>query len=265
MANVAQFKQGANQCSFYLSVDHHQSATYSLTHDMWHFRFEDGEFCQIAQTNRSTDIYYMCDAEQRGPAWFFGYEEFDPCDYILSIHSPLACVPENQFNANCQWRIMNSTAGANYTLDLSSLKGQVVHARSNNGYDHYYTPCQNGLYCHQQYGPPVMSIIENQATGTCDHYLAVWEAGREHPTYHPATGSDPTQAFWQFAFWNGQKCSNGQIGEETVNYYCDPTVPTVRVISEVYDGNCFWTLNLASALACNASEEMIFEAYKSQS
>ena len=94
------------------------------------------------------------------------------------MHSNLACVPENQFNANCQFRYPNGTGGY-YTVDLSSLKGQVARAPLGNGYEMYTSFCGNGLQCHQQSGPhQVMSLVENHATGTCDHLLAVWENGR---------------------------------------------------------------------------------------
>jgi hypothetical protein len=255
-ANVAQYKQGVNGCAFYLSVDHRQPPTYSFGGASWHFRYEDGETCQQKNAPRTTDIYYHCNEEQHSPAHLYNFEEYSLCEYRLNMHSTLACVPENQFNSNCQFRYPNGTGGY-YTVDLSSLKGQVLRAPLGNGYEMYTTPCANGLHCYQQYHEPVMSIIENHVTGTCDHILSIWEDGRVNPRYH---GDNPDQVHWSFHYYNGQKCSNGQDGEETVRYYCDPTADPPTVINGTSDGDCRWEMNIATKFACNAMEDIIITA-----
>ena len=39
-ANAAQFKQGANQCEHFLSVDHHDRPSYSAVGDSWRFHYQ---------------------------------------------------------------------------------------------------------------------------------------------------------------------------------------------------------------------------------
>jgi hypothetical protein len=252
-ANVAQYKQGVNGCAYYLAVDHHQPATYSWNSASWHFQFNDGEECEQRQAPRTTDIWYNCDAEQHHEAWFVSVNEPRLCEYEIQIHSPLACVPENQFNANCQYKAYNSQKQVNM-VDLSALKGQVIRATGVNGYDFYLSPCANGLHCYQQYGAPVMSMIENEVTHTCDHYTAVWEDGRVQPLFHD---SDPDQVHWSFHYWNGQRCSNGQANEETIRYYCDVTADPFKVINATGVGNCHFEMNIASKYACPTSDILI--------
>ena len=62
-------------------------------------------------------------------------------------------------------------------LDLSELKGTVMHAPWQNGYEYYYSVCDNALHCWQQGEGSVMAAVDNRQTGTCDHNLGVWENG----------------------------------------------------------------------------------------
>jgi hypothetical protein len=255
-ANTAQYKQGINACAYYLSVDHHTPATYSFGGASWRFHFEDGEECQQLNAPRQSTIYYHCNEEQHTPATFYNIEEYSLCHYIFNIHSPLACIPENQFNANCQWKITDPNSKDVYQLDLSTLKGEVMHIRNNNGYSTYFSPCQNGLNCYQQTHHMVQATIENHATGTCDHYMSIWEDGRVQPFYH-ANGDD---SYFAFYYFNGEKCSNGDDGIQEVNYICDPTATPYKVINETSSKYCYWTINVATSLACQATDDITIEA-----
>jgi hypothetical protein len=255
-ANTAQFKQGVNACAYYLSVDHHTPATYSFGGASWRFSFEDGEMCEQFQSPRTTTIYYHCNEEEHAPANFYNIQETHLCHYLIDIHSPLACVPESQFNANCQWKVADPNGQDYYMIDLSSLKGQVMHIRNTNGYSTYFSPCQNGLSCHQQTHNPVMATIENHATGTCDHYMSIWESGRVQPSYHP-NGDD---SYFAFYYFNGEYCSNGFMGVQQVNWVCDPTATPFRVINETSSEYCHWTINIATNLTCTPTEDITIEA-----
>lgn len=184
------------------------------------------------------------------------------CAMFTVIHSPLACVPQNRLNEHCQWRVANGTGGF-YTLDLSSLSGDVIHIHpeEGNGYEHYYSPCQNGLRCPQQVGgEDVMSMTENHETGTCDHYLAIWEDGRVQPIFHDERL--PTDSHWEFQYWNGQKCSTGELGEYIIRYFCDPDVDTYKVLGESDYGGCRFGVNISTSLACKVEDQRISRAYQ---
>ena len=177
-ANTAQFRQGENQCTHYLSVDHHQPAQYSFVGASWRFDYEDGELCDTTQQPRRTTIYYHCNNVNNNlPAVLETAEESSSCNYYYSIASTLACMPQNDHNANCQWRVPNGNSY--YYLDLSELKGETVHGiLGANGYTIYYSICSNQLHCWQQHSAQVMSVVDNRQTGTCEHSLAVWENGQ---------------------------------------------------------------------------------------
>jgi len=127
-ANTAQYRQGQNQCTHYLSVDHHEKAQYSFIGASWRFSYEDGELCDITQEPRKTTVYYHCNNVNNNiPALLETAQETESCNYYYSIASTLACMPENSHNANCQWRSPDGNGGYNY-LDLSDLKGTTVRA-----------------------------------------------------------------------------------------------------------------------------------------
>ena len=172
---------GSNQCKHYLSVDHKEAAEYSFIGAAWRFRYEDGEVCDQTQQPRTTSIYYHCnDVNNQSPARLETAYEPSTCNYYYSISSTLACVPSGQHNQNCQWRVSDGNDGY-YYLDLSELKGEVIHAPWQNGYEMYYSVCSNDLHCWQQGDAQVMSAIDNRQTNTCEHTLAVWEEGRNQP------------------------------------------------------------------------------------
>eukprot|EP00483_Globobulimina_turgida_P002476 UN02480 len=151
-ANAVQYSFPENQCRHYLSVDHHERPFYFFGGALWAFQYKDGEMCDITQQPRETNIYYLCDELQ--PQTYL-YEAYEPerCRYTMNVRSPLACVPEDSHNANCQWQYFDPSTGLRYRLDLSHLNGTVLHDKvHNNGYEHYYSPCQNGLHCWQQTG-----------------------------------------------------------------------------------------------------------------
>ena len=107
-------------------------------------------------------------------------QQGEPCHYYYSISSTLACVPEDIHNANCQWRVSDGNDGYIY-LDLSPLKGTTIHGSYQNDYEFYYSVCSNNLHCWQQNAAQAMSVIDNRATGTCEHTMAIWEEGRNQP------------------------------------------------------------------------------------
>ena len=173
----------------------------------------------------------------------------------LAVRTPLACVPEDRHNAECQWRYYNFQTNTTYYLDLSSQKGNVLHGQeTRNGYEIYYTPCQNALPCYQQSGQvEMMSIVENRVTHTCDHYLAEWQEGRVQPYFHDS--NDPSQVHWSFHYWLSEKCSDGTQGEQTIRWYCDMDAKNASVVNTTYDGDCQWEMNLVSNWACPANEK----------
>jgi len=251
-ANTVQYSSG-NICNHYLSVDHHEKPTYFFGAAVWAFQYRDGQLCDVTQEPRATNVYYLCDEFTSNT---YLYEAYEPerCRYILNVRTPLACVPADKSNANCQWSYTDSSQQT-YKLDLSSLNGSIIHDTVNaNGYEHYYSPCQNGLHCHQQTGDfQVMSITANRVTHTCEHYLSVWQEGRVQPIFH--NNADPNQVHWSFHYYLSEKCSNGNQGEETIRWYCDMSVENYTVINGSYDGNCRWEFNVASAHACPEAPE----------
>eukprot|EP00483_Globobulimina_turgida_P000429 UN00429 len=251
--NAVQFtNDGSNQCLHVLSIDHHERPTYFFGGALWAFQYRDGQLCDLTQQPRMTNIYYVCDEFQGtylAEAW-----EPEICRYTMNVRSPLACVPVDRHNANCQWSYFDPSSGTTYRLDLSALNGSIVHdSVNNNGYEHYYSPCQNGLHCWQQAGEQtVMSIIENRETHTCERYLSAWQEGRVQPFFH---NTDPDNVYWSFHYWLSQTCKSGAQGEETINWFCNPAVANFTVINGSHDGDCHWQLNVASAHACPDSPE----------
>eukprot|EP00483_Globobulimina_turgida_P003680 UN03686 len=158
-ANAVEYAPGTNQCLHFLSVDHHERPDYFYGTASWIFGYEDGELCDQTQQPRHTNVYMLCDEFMSGGAQMYDVEERQVCNYNVVVRTPLACVPENSHHANCQWQ--NVQNNQTYRLDLSSLKGRVAHGpQSSNGYEQYYSPCQNGLHCFQQTQGDVMSILE---------------------------------------------------------------------------------------------------------
>lgn len=251
-ANSVQYKPGENTCSHYLSVDHHEQPTYFFGGASWAFQYEDGELCDSTQEPRDMNVWYICDENFKSGAYVSDVFEYETCRYAMQIRSPLACVPESKHNANCQWRVHGSD-NTTYNLDLSNEKGNIYRgAMTENGYEMFYSPCANNLYCYQQTGQTqMMSIVENMVTRTCDHYLAEWQDGRVQPIFHD---SDPQQVHWSFHYWLSEQCSNGEPGEETIRWYCDPSATNSTVLNATYDGNCKWEMNMASAAACPADD-----------
>eukprot|EP00483_Globobulimina_turgida_P001024 UN01026 len=250
-ANSAQFKQGANQCTHYLSVDHHQPAQYSFVGASWRFHYEDGEICDMNQQPRRNTVFYHCNnINNQNPALLEAVNEVAPCEYTYSIASTLACMPSNDHNANCQWRVPDGNDGYNY-LDLSELKGEIARSRlGTTGYEMYYSICSNNLHCYQQHAQSVMSVVDNRATGTCEHSLAVWEEGQVQPLLH----QEGDQVHWTFHYWNGQTCSNGQQGEEKIRFFCDPLEDTFKVMAVYNEGNCIFDMNISTKAACLSQE-----------
>jgi len=252
MSNMAQYVPGANQCKHYLSVDHHDRPDYTFVGDAWHFEYEDGEKCDVTQEPRRVSVFYHCnDVNHQDLAFIESIDEPFPCHYFVSIKSVLACVPENKYHANCQWKEQDSSGKYHY-LDLSKLKGEVIRtdSRSKVGYEFYYSPCSNNLHCYQQGERETMAIIENRATGTCDHNLGVWEEGRAHPII--AENSDPPH--WSFHYWNGDRCSDGRQGEFHVRWFCDQDVEDYKVIDDGVQGDCDFYLNISTKYACMDEE-----------
>ena len=170
------------------------------------------------------------------------------------MRTPLACVPENSHHANCQWKYTDNQNNS-YYLDLSSQNGTYLHGEeTSNGYEMYYSPCQNALPCYQQSGQRfMMSIVENRVTRTCEHYLAEWQEGRVEPIFH--NNNDPSQVHWSFHYWLSEKCSNGLQGEETIRWWCDMDAKNATVLNATYDGDCRWEMNILSDKACPSNEE----------
>jgi len=256
-SNAAQFRQGQNQCTHYLSVDHHEKAQYSFIGASWRFSYEDGELCDSTQQPRTNTVYYHCNnVNNNVPALLETAQESSTCNYYYSVASTLACMPENSHNANCQWRTPDGNGGYNY-LDLSDLKGTTVRAELGwNGYQIYYSICGNQLHCWQQHSAQVMSTVDNRQTGTCEHSLAVWEQGQVQPLLHQNTG----ETHWTFHYWNGQTCSNGQQGEEKIRFFCDESVDTYKVLGAYSEGNCIFDLNISTKAACLSTEPKWMDA-----
>ena len=140
-ANAVQYKPGANQCYHYLSVDHHDRPEYIFATAAWGFRYSDGELCDQTQQPRSINVYYQCDENFNTGAYVSDVYEYDVCKYAMEVRSPLACVPESEHNARCQWRYRDSRNNT-YYLDLSSQRGQYIRGPvSYNGYEIFYSPC----------------------------------------------------------------------------------------------------------------------------
>eukprot|EP00483_Globobulimina_turgida_P000301 UN00301 len=126
-ANVVQYNGGGeNTCNHYLSVDHHERPTYFFGGALWAFQYRDGQICDQTQQPRMTNVYYLCDEFQANT---YLYEAYEPemCRYTLNVRSPLACVPVDQNNANCQWSYFDPSTQTTYNLDLSALNGSVLH------------------------------------------------------------------------------------------------------------------------------------------
>jgi len=249
-ANSIQMKQGANVCTHYLSVDHHEQAEYSFIGGSWRFHYEDGEVCDVTQQPRKTTIFYHCNnVNVDGPAHLESAEEREKCDYTFSISSALACMPEERHNANCQWKVPVGDGKYKY-LDLSDLKGEVVHGQLGNGYEFYHSICANKIPCYQQHQRQVMSVIDNKATGTCEHSMSVWENGQVQPLLHELKEG----THWTFHYWNGQTCSNGEQGEEKIRFFCDREAIKPQVMGVYGQGDCIFDMNISTRAACDTLE-----------
>eukprot|EP01083_Nonionella_stella_P184107 667211_1 len=214
--NCVQYRPGENQCMHWLAVDHHERPQYIFATAAWVFPYQDGEKCDVTQEPRDLNVFYLCDENFQTGAYVEDVYEYQPCRYSMQVRSPLACVPENSHNANCQWRYVDYQNNATYYLDLSSQKGNYIRgAVSQNGYEQFYSPCQNGLHCYQQTGGDIMvqSILENMVTHTCELYLSQWEEGRVQPLFH--NSQDQKSIHWSFHYYLSEKCMSGQTGEET--------------------------------------------------
>ena len=249
--------KGENQCDHYLSVDNNQKPIYSYGGATWIFNYQDGELCDQTQQPRKTTIYYHCDEEAKGAAFLYNVEERALCSYVLNIHSPLACVPEDRHNAACQWKVTSKT-GDIYYLDLSSQKGQLIQSTnaSSSGYHINYSPCSNQLKCFQQTGGQTSAMMDvfNQITSTCEHVNAFWEDGRVQPQWNYDQGMDTY--YFSFHYYNGEKCSNGDDDATHINWWCDPTVDTYKVVNASEPQPCHFVMNIASKSACNATEDI---------
>mmetsp|Transcript_67455 Transcript_67455/g.60595 ORF Transcript_67455/g.60595 Transcript_67455/m.60595 type:complete len:341 (+) Transcript_67455:122-1144(+) len=252
--NAVQYNPGSNTCNHLLAVDHHEQPTYFFGGASWAFQYEDGQICDSTQEPRRVNVWMLCDENMSEGARIYDVDEPRTCEYSYTIRTPLACVPENSHNANCQWRYYNYQTNTSYYLDLSTQKGMYQHGpESSNGYEMYYSPCENAIPCHQQSGSiQMMSIVENKVTRTCDHYLSEWQDGRVQPLFHD--NNDQSQIHWSFHYWLSEKCSDGTQGEQTIRWYCDMDAANATVINATYDGGCRWEMNLASALACPSNE-----------
>jgi len=257
-ANAIQMKPGENSCQHWLSVDHHEQAEYSFIGGSWRFTYQDGQLCDQTQEPRRTSVYYHCNnVNNDNPALLETAEETSTCNYYYSISSTLACMPENSHNSNCQWKV--PVEGGKYEyLDLSSLKGQVLHADWQNGYEFYYSVCSNKLHCYQQHQQQVMSVVDNKGTGTCEHSLAVWEEGQVQPLLH----QNEDETHWTFHYWNGQTCSNGQQGEQKIRFFCDEEADEAKVMAVYSEGNCIFDMNISTKAACLSQEPRWVDAKK---
>eukprot|EP01084_Bolivina_argentea_P309589 535539_1 len=245
-ANSIQIQPGSNLCEHYLSVDHHEQASYSFTGNSWRFEYNDGQLCAQTQQPRSMTIYYHCnDVNNNFPAFVETAQETSPCNYYMSIKSTLACVPPNEFNSQCMWKEID-TKGNYRTLDLSALQGTVIRAHWQNGYDFYYSVCSNKLHCWQGHESETMAVVDNRATGTCELNLGVWENGNVHPFVRDSH-SPP---HWTFHYWNGDKCSDGRQAEFRVMWFCDQDVDTYKVLDRGVRDDCDLFLNISTKLAC---------------
>jgi len=254
-ANAVQYQPGANQCIHYLSVDHHETPTYFYGAASWAFMYSDGELCDVTQQPRDLNVFMLCDENFPTGAYIADVYEYETCRYSMQIRTPLACVPESTHHANCQWRYQDTATNTTYYLDLSSQKGKYIRGPvSGHGYEQFYSPCENGLHCYQQAGGDIMvqSILENTVTHTCELYLSEWQEGRVVPIFH--NSQDQKSIHWSFHYFLSEKCMNGQPGEETIRWYCDPDVVNNTLINATYDGDCRHEMNVASSLACPSNK-----------
>ena len=116
-ANAVEYKPGENECLHYLSIDHHERPEYSVNAASWGFKYSDGEFCDEIQQPRDLNVIYQCDENFISGAYISDVYEYDICRYIMEIRTPLACIRENQYNANCQWKHIDSNNNT-WRLDL---------------------------------------------------------------------------------------------------------------------------------------------------
>jgi hypothetical protein len=250
--NCVEYQPGSNMCLHYLAIDHHERPDYFYTAASWAFMYQDGEKCDLTQQPRDLNVFFLCDELlPPGAVYIADVYEYQTCRYSMQIRTGLACVDENSHHANCQWAYRDYNTNNTYFIDLSSQKGKYIRGPvGNHGYEQFYSPCQNGLHCFQQTGQDIMvqSILENTITHTCEMYLSAWEEGRFEPTFH--NSADQTQIHWDFHYFLSQPCQNGQPGEETIRWYCDPTVANNTLINATYDGDCRHEMNIRSSLAC---------------
>merc|ERR1712079_138730 len=102
-----------------------------------------------------------------------------------------------------------------------------------------------------------MSAIDNRATSTCEHTLAVWEEGRNQPILYTSG-----EQHWSFHYYNGEICSNGQNGEEHIRWFCDESVDTYKVLGVGEQSSCNFFMNISSKYACLSSEPRWMDATK---
>ena len=117
-----------------------------------------------------------------------------------------------------------------------------------NSYIQYLSPCRNGLNCYQQIGQrQVMSTIENRQTGTCEHYGASFEDGRNQPSVH---GVGTATEHWSFHYYTGERCSDGTDSFQDIRYFCDQDATTPTVTASYIDGDCRFYMNISTSAAC---------------
>jgi len=255
--NAIQMVPGANQCSHFLSVDHHESPQYLYGGASWMFDYRDGEICDSTQQPRELTVFYLCDENLDRGAYIEDVYEYDVCKYSMQVRTPHACIPKDKHSAKCQWKTADSQ-GKDIYLDLSSQKGVLIRGPlSSNGYEQFYSPCQNALHCYQQAGGDIMvqSILENTVTHTCELYLSEWQDGRVEPVFHDS--KEEEEQHWSFHYWLSEKCMSGEPGEETIRWYCDPKGRNATLINATYDGDCKHEMNIMSPLACPDKREKV--------
>ena len=88
-----------------------------------------------------------------------------------------------------------------------------------------------------------MVYLVSSGTFQCTEYLAIWNDGVVEPTYNDKL------KIWQFVYTNGESCGGLQM-IFVVDWYCDRNATTPSIVRAEQSGECVYTMDVNSSLAC---------------
>jgi len=213
---------------------------------------------------RKLNITFVCDSLVYNSA-LTSCGEPVPCNYELQIHTNAAC--DLQF---CSYNTPNG-----YSIDLSSLNGQIFGSADTVypfNYLYGYTPCQNGYTCNSAingnnkyirqdlmkygnsklkynitnkynntYNNNVMLYRENINTLQCDKILGYFNT--IVPDYNTA------EQYFEFIYEVPNQC-NGEPSVTFVKWYCNPNVINANITYATNITTCAYEIKIDSRLAC---------------